>query len=753
MTAPQAVSGPARGVSSEPSAVPRPLEVSVLVDIDGMTCGACAVRIEKRLNRMEGVHAIVNFATERATVTLTGPSSVDDVVEAVNSTGFVATPTTADDEMPLGSDEVADQRVRMLWRRLLVSFGLFMPLCDGSLAFSLFPELRFPYWQWLMLFLALPVVTWAAWPFYRAAVNAARHRTTTMDTLVSIGIISATSWSLYSMFSADGSDAQVELYFDVAVGVTTFLLAGRFFEARAKRRAGDALRTLAAVGAKDVGIIDAHGREHRVAVSGLRVGDRFAARPGETIATDGTVVDGAAQVDAAAMTGESTLVEVQPGTAVIGGTIVADGFLTIEATQVGSDTQLAQMLQLVEHAQNEKAGVQRLADRIAAVFVPTVLAISAVTLVGWLWSGAPLAQALNAAISVLIIACPCALGLATPTAMLVASNAGARLGIFFKDYEALEKSRRIDTVLIDKTGTLTEARMSLVAIEVTGQFTDDEVLGLAGALEQGSEHPVGRAITAAAADRVGRLSRPSDFVARHGLGVAGVVNEYRVGVGRLQLLRNDGVAVAHSVTEVCTAWENNGWTVVLVVVDDAVAGVLAVADTIKSSAAQAVADFGTLGLHSVLLTGDNEPTARAVAAQVGITDVIAEALPTDKNNAIRRIQGEGRSVAMIGDGVNDAPALAAADLGLAIGNGSAAAIEAADLIIVRDDLRMTGAAIALSRKTIRVIHGNLVWAFGYNVAAIPLAAFGLLNPLVAGAAMALSSAFVVWNSSRIRRFP
>ena len=725
----------------------------VLFDVEGMTCGACSARIERKLNKVDGVTAVVNYATGRASVTLVGDATSDDVVAAVNATGYAASLTQADLPAHAHKDDQAAQHARSLKRRLFVALALFMPLSDGSLYFSLYPHVRFDGWEWVMLALAMPVVTWAAWPFYRGAWNAARHRTTTMDTLVSLGVISATVWSLYSMFSATGTYNQVALYFDVAVGVTTFLLAGRYFEARSKMRAGDALADLAAVGAHHASLVDELGVEHQIPAAALRVGDRFVVRPGETVATDGTVVTGSGLINMSAMTGESVPVDIEVGSAAIGGTIVADGYLTIEATRVGSDTQLAQMLRLVEDAQNEKAGAQRLADRISSIFVPIVMAISLVTLLVWLLVGAEFPTALNAALSVLIIACPCALGLATPTAMMVASGRAAKMGIFFKDYDALEASRRIDTIVLDKTGTLTEGNLTVVACEPVDGTSRAQLLALAGAVEQASEHLVGRAIANQADAELGTLVEVSDFTALAGLGVQGVVEGRVVSAGRLKLFEDAGSDLPDTLVQTCARLESSGQTVVVVGVDGRAIGAIGLADVIRPSAKQAIADFKTLGLRCVLLTGDNATTAQAVADEVGIDEVYAAAMPDEKSARIAQLRKEGRVVAMVGDGINDAPALAKADLGIAVGSGTDAAINAAAVIIMRDDLRVTGAAIALSRRTIETIRTNLIWAFGYNVAAIPLAAFGLLNPLISGAAMALSSAFVVWNSLRLRKFP
>lgn len=738
----------------EVSVVTSPVaSTHTLFDVEGMTCGACSARIERKLNKLDGVSAIVNYATGRASVTMTGGVTEADVVRAVEATGYSATPTESKLRPQLPTDDQASVHARSLKRRLFVAIALFMPLMDGSLYFWLYPQFRFAGWEWLMLLLAVPVVTWAAWPFYRAALHAARYRTSTMDTLVSLGIVSATAWSVYSMFSASGTYDEVALYFDVSVGVTTFLLAGRYFEARAKQRSGDALQELAAVGAQYACLVDEGGVEHVVPASALRVGERFIVRPGETIATDGVVTAGRGLVDMSTMTGESVPVAVEAGAGVIGGTIVADGYLTAQATRVGSDTQLSQMLRLVEDAQNEKAGAQRLADRISAVFVPVVLGISVVTFAAWLALGSDVSSALNAALSVVIIACPCALGLATPTAMMVASGRAAKMGIFFKDYDALEASRRIDTIVLDKTGTLTEGNLTVVECEPAVGTSREQLITMAASVEQASEHLVGWAIAHHGDAEFGELAAVSEFTAVPGLGAIGVVAGRTVMVGRPALFNQEGAPISSEVLESCARLEASGQTVVVVGVDGRAIGVIGLADVVRKSAKQAIADFKTLGLRCALLTGDNERAARLVAEQVGIEEVYAGALPSEKSALIAKLRAQGRVVAMVGDGNNDAPALAKADLGLAIGSGTDAAIHAAAVIIMRDDLRVAGAAIALSRKTIQTIRTNLVWAFGYNVAAIPLAACGLLNPLISGAAMALSSAFVVWNSLRLRNFP
>jgi heavy metal translocating P-type ATPase len=739
---------------------PQP-ETELSLAIGGMTCGACAARIQRQLNELEGVQATVNYASELASVVLRPDVPVHRLLEEVRSVGYEARVVSELTDRAEGIDDL-DDRVRILGRRLLVSALLLMPLCDASFLFSLVPAVRFPGWQWLVAVLAAPVVTWAAWPFHKAALSAARHGTCTMDTLVSLGIVAATGWSVYSMFWRHSvltsrsafflitHQSGGAIYFDVAAGVTTFLLAGRYFEAVSKRRTGNVLRSLAAIAAKDVTVLDVGGSEHRLPLSQLRVGDRFVVRPGETVATDGEVVGGSSAVDRSAMTGESLPVEVGLSDQVVGGTVVVGGRLMVRATKVGRDTQLAHMLRLVEDAQNGKASVQRLADRIAGVFVPAVLVFATLTLLGWLLAGGSAEQAFNAALSVLIIACPCALGLATPTALLVASGRGASLGIFFKNYQSLEASRQIDTVVLDKTGTVTEGRMSVTDVEGAPGIERATLLRWAGAVENASEHAVARAIAAVALQELEVLPPVEGFLALPGLGTRGLVDGHRISIGRGRLLAGGPVATPASLAARCQEWEELGRTVVLVTCDGTVIGALAVADTVRPSAAGAVKALQELGLRCILLTGDNEPTARAIGAAVGVSEVVAGAMPADKVALIRRLQEEGASVAMVGDGINDGPALASADLGLAIGSGTDVAINAADLIIVRDDLGVVATAIGLARRTLRTIHGNLAWAFAYNVAAIPLAASGRLNPLIAAAAMALSSGFVVYNSSRLR---
>ncbi|MGK2938570.1 MAG: heavy metal translocating P-type ATPase [Solirubrobacteraceae bacterium] len=718
--------------------------------IEGMTCASCANRIERRLNKLEGVAASVNYATERATVDFdpdaVGPGAL---VATVREAGYDARLPAADAERePEDTDKASPMR-----QRLLVSAALTLPV----FAMSMIPPLQFDNWQWAALALASPVVAWGAWPFHHAAWLNARHATATMDTLVSLGVLAAYVWSLYALFLGDAgmtgmtmtfswlpdeAGATDEIYLEVASAVTVFILAGRYFEERAKRRAGAALHALLELGAKDVAILDDRDSERRIPIEDLQVGDRFVVRPGEKVATDGLIVEGRSAVDQSLLTGESAPVEKAPGDEVAGATVNAGGRLVVRATKVGADTALAQIARLVTDAQSGKAPVQRLADRVSGVFVPIVLALAVATLGFWLGAGETTAFALSAAVSVLIIACPCALGLATPTALLVGTGRGAQLGLLIKGPEILESTRKVDTIVLDKTGTVTTGRMAVVDVH-----TGDDVLRLAGALEAASEHPVGRAIAAAAEERTGVLPSVTAFANREGLGVEGEVEGHRVQVGRAALTGSTPQLDAARADA-----ESAGRTAVLVAVDGEPAGMLAVADTVKPTSAAAIARLRALGLRPILLTGDNEATAHAVAAEVGIEEVVAEVLPADKAAVVERLQADGRVVAMVGDGVNDAPALARADLGLAIGTGTDVAIEASDLTLVSGDLHAAGDAIRLSRATLRTIRQNLAWAFGYNVAALPLAAFGLLNPLVAGAAMGLSSVSVVANALRLRRF-
>jgi Cu+-exporting ATPase len=732
----------------------------VELPITGMTCASCANRIERRLNKLDGVTASVNYATERAAVAF-DPDAVapEDLVATVRAAGYGAELPTAPAEAG-GADRDEPDALGPLRRRLIVSAVLGVPV----LLLSMIPPLQFDNWQWLALQLATPVALWGAWPFHRAAWANLRHGAATMDTLVSVGVLAAFGWSLYALFLGDAGMAGMkmklsltgsgedELYLETAAAVTVFLLAGRYFEARAKRRAGAALEALLALGAKDVALLEDDGTERRVPVAQLVPGDRFVVRPGERVATDGVVVEGRSAVDQALLTGESVPVEKAPGDEVAGATVNAGGRLVVRATRVGADTALAQIARLVTDAQTGKAPVQRLADRVSGVFVPIVIAIAVATLGFYLGAGDPAQTAFGAAVAVLVIACPCALGLATPTALLVGTGRGAQLGLLIKGPEVLESTRTVDTVVLDKTGTVTTGRMGLTDVTLGADSDRGTVLRLAGALEDASEHPVAQAIARAARDELGALPAVEAFTNREGLGVEGVVEGHGVQVGRPALMAEWRLTVPPALDEARRAAEARGRTAVLVASDGAVRAVLAVADTIKPTSAEAVAQLRALGLTPVLLTGDNATTARAVAAEVRIDEVIAEVLPADKAGVVRRLQAEGRVVAMVGDGVNDAPALAQADLGLAIGTGTDVAIEASDLTLVSGDLRAAADAIRLSRATLRTIRQNLAWAFGYNIAALPLAMLGLLGPLVAGGAMALSSVSVVANALRLRRF-
>ncbi|MFE2975226.1 heavy metal translocating P-type ATPase [Streptomyces sp. NPDC059258] len=805
--------------------------------IGGMTCASCAARVEKKLNRMDGVTATVNYATEKARVTFGEGLKLGDLVATVEKTGYTArpvakppvpapapapetvreaapapapetvreaapapareatrapaaetpqeaapgsapettreaapdstsdfTPEPAPDSAARDAEAEQDASLATLRQRLVVSAALAVPV----VLLAMVPALQFDYWQWLSLTLAAPVVVWGGLPFHRAAWTNAKHGAATMDTLVSLGTLAAFGWSLWALFLGNAgmpgmrhgfdltvsrADATSTIYLEVAAGVIAFILLGRYLEARAKRKSGAALRALMHLGAKDVAVLRAGG-EVRVPASALVVGDRFAVRPGEKIATDGTVVEGSSAVDASMLTGESVPVEVTVGDTVTGATLNAGGRLVVQATRVGADTQLARMARLVEDAQNGKASAQRLADRISAVFVPIVIALALATLGYWLGNDAGLTAAFTAAVAVLIIACPCALGLATPTALMVGTGRGAQLGILIKGPEVLETTRRIDTIVLDKTGTVTTGRMTLQTTHTAPGITSEaEVLRLAGALENASEHPIARAIAdAAAAAATGPLPTPEDFTNIPGLGVQGIVEGHTVLVGRPRLLADAGIPFPPALSEALAEAEGHGRTAVVVAWDGEARGVFGVADAVKESSAAAVTELRALGLEPILLTGDNRAVAEAVAREVGIDTVHAEVLPEDKVEVIKRLQAEGRVVAMVGDGVNDAAALATASLGLAMGTGTDAAIEASDLTLVRGDLKVTADAIRLSRRTLATIRGNLFWAFGYNVAALPLAASGLLNPMIAGAAMAFSSVFVVTNSLRLRAF-
>ena len=727
--------------------------------VGGMTCASCAARVEKRLNRINGVIATVNIATEQATVDFPDYVTPEDLVAAVEETGYTATlPTPADDFVPSEeSDATASWR-----RRLLVSATLSVPV----VLLSMVPAVQFDYWQWLALALASPVALWGAWPFHRAALANLRHRAATMDTLISVGVVAAYLWSVWALFFTDAgmpgmkmtlsllsnNDGGPHLYLEVAAAVTTFILAGRYFEARAKRRSGAALRALLDMGAKDVAVLRDGSIETRIPIARLAAGDIFVVRPGEKIATDGVVDSGTSAVDTSMLTGEPVPVEVGPSDSVVGATVNVGGRLEVRATRVGSDTQLAQMARLVTEAQSGKAEVQRMADRVSAVFVPIVIGLSLLTLAVWLLIGASATAAFTAAVAVLIIACPCALGLATPTALLVGTGRGAELGILIKGPQILESTRRIDTVVLDKTGTVTTGRMSVTSVHVADDAFGAEMLRLAGALEHASEHPIGRAVATHAAE-AGPLPRVTKFENHGGSGVTGVVEEHALAAGRYSWLRDEWALEApDELRRAADRAEADGRTAVWLAVDGQIRGVIVVSDTIKETSPAAVAELRYLGLTPVLLTGDNHRAALAVARRLDIDEVIADVLPAEKVDQIKRLQGEGKVVAMVGDGVNDAAALAQADLGLAMGTGTDVAIEASDLTLVRGDLRAAPDAIRLARATLRTIKGNLFWAFAYNVAALPLAAIGLLNPLIAGAAMAFSSVFVVSNSLRLRRF-
>ena len=739
----------------------RQIELS----IGGMTCAACAARVEKTLAAIPDVTVVVNFATEKASVAAPASVSVEHLVDVIRQAGYSAEATrpglsSTGDAEALGG--AADDRAAYLRRRLIVALVFFIPLSDLSVQLSLFPAFRFTGWQWVLVALTLPVAGWAAWPFHTAALRAARHGLTTMDTLVSLGIAAACGWSVYAMFVLDTRQPRMSalqllehaagggIYLEVAASVTTFLLAGRWYEARARRDASEAMRQLAGAAGRDACLLEPDGTERRVPVTELRPGDRFVTRPGETIAADGVAEFGESAVDASMMTGEWLPADVRPGTAVSAGTIVTTGRIVVRAGRTGTDTRLAHLVALVAAAQADKSAAQRLADRICRVFVPVVLVAAFLTLAGWLLAGSPAERAVSAALAVLIIACPCALGLATPAALVVASGRGAQLGIFIKGHQALEASQTVDTVLLDKTGTVTTGTMTVTGMRPAPGTSTGELLRNLGAMEDASAHPIAAALTAHARAALGGLERASGFTNVPGLGIRGEVDSTEIVAGNRELLTASGLAIPPDLERQCSDWEQRGNTVVLAAWDGQARGAVAIADTLKPSAALAVQQLRRLGLRTILLTGDSAVVAAAIAGQIGVDDVIAGALPAGKADVVRRLQAQGQRVAMAGDGINDGPALAAADLGLALGSGADVAIGAADLILLRDDLTVVPEAIGLARATRTTIRRNLAWAFGYNAAAIPLAACGLLNPLIAGAAMAASSAFVVASSVRLR---
>jgi heavy metal translocating P-type ATPase len=737
---------------SDNAAQVRRLELAV----SGMSCASCASRVERTLNKVPGVRASVNVATGIATIDADSAVGPIELCEVVEQAGYQASPRTA---LPDGSEDPESDRARSLFRRLVVAVVLFVPLADLSALFAAVPSARFPGWQWLLVVLAAPVVTWSAWPFHRVAAKNLRHGAASMETLISTGVTAATVWSLFTIFARPRTHVEPgvwhaiigadSIYLEVAAGVTVFVLAGRYFEARAKSKAGGALRALAALGAKDVSVVLDDGSELRIPVSELKEQQQFVVRPGETIAADGLVVDGQAAVDMSAMTGEAQPVEASRGSAVVGGTVALDGRLVVEAAAVGPDTQFAAMMRLVEKAQSGKADAQRLADRIAGVFVPVVFVTALVTVAAWLLATGDADRAISAGLAVLVIACPCALGLATPTALMVASGRGAQLGIFLKGHQALDAVRNIDTVVFDKTGTITTGALTVTAVTVASGWQRDDVLAAAAAVEAASEHAV--AIALVRETQPLPVSDVTGFRSAIGRGASGMVDGRHVEVGKPAWVGRNR-PVPHQLVDARQHGESLGETVVFVSIDGEVCGSVGVADVVKDSAASAIRQLRDRGVRTLMVTGDNPVAAQGIADQVGIDEVIAEVLPEGKVAVIEQLQAQGRTVAMIGDGINDGPALASADLGLAIGRGTDVAIGAADIILVRQSLETVPQALALARATLHTIRTNMVWAFGYNIAAIPIAAAGLLNPLIAGAAMAFSSFFVVSNSLRLRNF-
>jgi len=750
-----------------PSTTDAPATVNftdVELEITGMTCSSCANRIERKLNKLPGVEASVNYATEKARVRAPEGADTQQFIETVKAAGYSAVIPTPiyerDDVEPTTSD---DDWATLLLRRLLISTALTVPV----VLMSMIPALQFTNWQWLTLTLAAPVAVWGAWPFHRAAATNARHFTATMDTLISLGVLAAFGWSLYALFFGEAGKPGLhmtmtffgtqdggtgEIYLEVAAAVTVFILLGKYIEARASRESGAALRALLELGAKDAAVLRG-GSEQRVPVSTLAVGDHVVVRPGEKIASDGLVIDGHSAVDESMLTGESVPVDVGPDSRVTGATLNVAGRLIVEITRVGRDTELSRLGRLVEEAQTGKAEIQRLADRVSAVFVPVVLGLAVVAFVGWMIAGGPIELAFTAAVTTLVIACPCALGLATPTALLVGTGRGSQLGILISGPTVLEQTRTVDTIVLDKTGTVTTGEMRLAGIEVLDGEDEALVLARAAAVEAGSEHPIGRAIVEATTERGLELPTVSDFTAHAGSGVQATIDGNTVIVGRAPWLTADPkIDVSDAALTAVEKAEAAGSTAMVVAWDGRARGVLVVGDTVKASSADAIAEFTRLGLRPVLLTGDNAGAAASVASVVGITDVHAGISPQGKVEVIRQLQAEGRVVAMVGDGVNDSAALAAADLGIAMGAGTDAAIAASDITVVSGDLLVVGDAVRLAKRTLGIIRGNLFWAFAYNVAALPIAMLGLLNPLIAGAAMAFSSVFVVMNSLRLRGF-